>query len=183
MLDHGKEKRKKATQSMANKHTIQLTCSTVLSKLRERSSEIGVIKAFSKFDSDHSGSVDKTEFLAGLRSLGITEVSTDEFDVVWPMFDADGSGEVDLNEFESFLERGSRRHAEYSSYREHVYDKSVRMSKASRQRRVQRHSMRLQRERGEAVPETPDEEDDIFEEENTLSSTRDLSPAPSPFLR
>jgi hypothetical protein len=125
-------KQKKARQSMANKHTIQQTCKMVLSKIRETCDEDGARNAFANFDEDGSGTLDKTEFLVGLRSLGINDISTDEFDVVWPLFDVSGDGEVDLDEFIAFLKKGNNKSEGYSLHRDYVYLKSVEMSSASR---------------------------------------------------
>ena len=55
-------------------------------------------KVFKRFDEDGSESIDKIEFVVGLRTLGI-EITNKEADSLWPMFDYDGDGLISWNEF------------------------------------------------------------------------------------
>ena len=55
-------------------------------------------KIFRDYDTDSSGSIDRDELSAGLRSLGL-RLSQDEVDGVMAYLDTDGGGDIDLQEF------------------------------------------------------------------------------------
>lgn len=55
-------------------------------------------KIFRDYDKDGSGSIDRDELNAGLRSLGL-RLSREEVDGVMEFLDTDGGGDIDLEEF------------------------------------------------------------------------------------
>ena len=58
----------------------------------------GLRKAFSVYDKDHSGSIDKSEFYGALKGLGIN-LKPQEFELFFQKFDKNGDGRVATNEF------------------------------------------------------------------------------------
>lgn len=58
--------------------------------------------AFQQVDADHSGAIEKDEFLAAARAVGLT-VSEAELDAVFTKFDEDGNGKIDQAEFVKFF--------------------------------------------------------------------------------
>lgn len=47
---------------------------------------------FEQFDTDGSGVVDKTEFVNGMKEIGVEDLSDDEIEIVFLHFDRDGAG-------------------------------------------------------------------------------------------
>ena len=58
---------------------------------------------FLRLDKDHGGTLDRSEFLGGLRQLGIP-LSVDDMNMLWPMFSHDADGTVGKHEWEKFLD-------------------------------------------------------------------------------
>ena len=61
---------------------------------------------FARIDRDKNGTVDRSEFKAGLKGMGF-HVDVDEFEKLWRHFDKDNSGQIDLNEFKGALNQNS----------------------------------------------------------------------------
>jgi hypothetical protein len=59
-------------------------------------------EAFSRFDQDGSGVIDREEFAKAMHTLGL-RLSTANLDILFREYDADGSGEIDLGEFSNMV--------------------------------------------------------------------------------
>jgi Ca2+-binding EF-hand superfamily protein len=58
---------------------------------------------FVRLDCDGGGSLDRSEFLGGLRRMGIP-LSLTDMNLLWPMFSLDADGSVGKHEWEKFLD-------------------------------------------------------------------------------
>jgi Ca2+-binding EF-hand superfamily protein len=61
---------------------------------------------FLRLDLDGGGTLDRSEFLGGLRRLGIP-LSLPDMNVLWPMFSLDADGTVSMHEWQQFLDTKS----------------------------------------------------------------------------
>lgn len=60
--------------------------------------DMDIKRVFEQFDTDGSGVVDKTEFVNGMKEIGVEDLSDDEIEIVFLHFDRDGAG-CDYGEF------------------------------------------------------------------------------------
>ena len=65
-------------------------------------------EAFSKFDVDGSGTIDKFELHELMKRMGIT-LSSSELDIMMREADRDGNGEIDFNEFKVMMNNASNK--------------------------------------------------------------------------
>jgi hypothetical protein len=75
------------------------TLETLTMKLRARARTGEDIRQTLKiFDADNSGHLDRNEFRIGCHALDIN-ISTEQIDLLWPIFDHDNSNSVSIDEF------------------------------------------------------------------------------------
>jgi len=86
-----------AARLKATAESLQMSILELLAKERITQEEL-----FSRLDLDDNGTLDRSEFLGGLRRQGI-DLSQDDVNVIWPMFSLDSQGVVGKHEWESFL--------------------------------------------------------------------------------
>ena len=60
-----------------------------------------VQNTFNRFDADHNGFIDETEFAQVLRALGAA-ISDDEAYTAFQAIDINGNGRIDFGEFDSW---------------------------------------------------------------------------------
>ena len=66
---------------------------------------VAPLQAFEHFDVNKDGHLSKQEFFEGLEQMKLSDLTRNEFDIIWDSLDTDKSGEVDYKEFCRKLER------------------------------------------------------------------------------
>jgi Ca2+-binding EF-hand superfamily protein len=87
-----------ATHLKAKAESLRESVVGILAKERITKEEL-----FLRLDADGGGTLDRSEFLGGLRRLGIP-LSVDDMNLLWPMFSLDADGTVGKHEWEKFLD-------------------------------------------------------------------------------
>jgi Ca2+-binding EF-hand superfamily protein len=106
MKDISKQLRK---DRILNKTAYAARLKIIVDALRERilvilaNERITKEELFLRLDLDCGGTLDRSEFLGGLRRLGIP-LSLPDMNLLWPMFSLDADGDVSMHEWQKFLD-------------------------------------------------------------------------------
>jgi Ca2+-binding EF-hand superfamily protein len=98
------------------------------------------LRTHPQFDMDGNGQISKKELLLGCRSLNI-QVSSEELDLMWPMFDTNGDGNLDVQEFMDFVAETSKDSSSYKMSRGLMDRQMHAMTNEQRKERIRRKSI------------------------------------------
>jgi Ca2+-binding EF-hand superfamily protein len=87
-----------------NRSSVKILVDSLTAQFRTamRRQDKPLIAIFNEMDLDHSGFIEPHELIEGCRRVDIA-VSSDNIDLMMPLFDADGDGKIEIAEFVAFM--------------------------------------------------------------------------------